>query len=185
MKNHELCKAAGEIRKAFIDENIPLLRELSNRYTDKGVLKESKEFIDMSIIGYALSKMLEKPHYKDYRKWGEFKKSVMTQLAICKMHLKERSKADVGETIESMVHAIGEVDEEMKRYCTKLIDKARIKKAAQIYGKGLSLGKAAEITGADRKQLLDYVGKTLAHEFDDLKTLSIKKRVKNAREIFK
>ena len=42
--------------------------------------------------------------------------------------------------------------------------KARIKQASRAYSMGLSLGEAASLTGANKTQLLRYIGSTKIHD---------------------
>ena len=62
-----------------------------------------------------------------------------------------------------------------------LVTKGRLKMAATIYAQGIGLGVAAEVTGLDKQEILDYAGETMM--FDRLKEeMTIGDRLKNARK---
>jgi hypothetical protein len=69
----------------------------------------------------------------------------------------------------------------MGNYVSNLYEKARIKMASSAYGLGLSLSQAAMLTGADKKQLLNYIGITKMH--DEIKeTKGIASRIKSLKK---
>ncbi|HII39053.1 TPA: hypothetical protein HA318_03570 [Candidatus Micrarchaeota archaeon] len=57
-----------------------------------------------------------------------------------------------------------------------------IKAAAQAYAHGASLGKAADLTGAGKQELSEYIGVTRLSE--KYPSMDVRKRLEVARRIF-
>lgn len=181
----KLLDSVREVNQAFRKKDINVLRAVSDALTKEAILTEDKEMMDLSIVAYSLAKILEKPHYSEYTKWVEFLRNVSSHLYDGAVALEKGQKAELGRMLNLIITEIAAVDEEMKRFTQKLIEKARIKKAAQIYGYGFSLGRAAELAGIEKGKVLGYVGKTMAHEFETFRTMSIAERLEHARTVFR
>jgi len=64
-----------------------------------------------------------------------------------------------------------------------MITKARLKTAAILYAKGMSLSAASKFTGVIKEEILSYAGKTMM--FERIKEeLKAKKRLENAKKFF-
>ena len=75
------------------------------------------------------------------------------------------------------------LDEKEGNYEETVMEKAKIKKASKLYGQGLSLRRASELTGADPVKVIDYIGGSKIHEFKGGGKNA--DRLKIAREVFK
>ena len=67
------------------------------------------------------------------------------------------------------------------RYIKSMIDKGRLKTAAILYAQGISLSSAAEKTGVEKQEIMDYAGKTMMFDRMEEKT-PLSKRLKKARK---
>jgi hypothetical protein len=78
--------------------------------------------------------------------------------------------------------AIARLERRDPRFVVDLVTKGRLKMAATFYAQGMSLGIAAEMTGLEKQEILDYAGETMM--FDRLRTeKGIAERMKAARKL--
>ena len=65
-----------------------------------------------------------------------------------------------------------------------LVNKGKLKMAATFYAQGMSLGVAADLTGLEKQEILNYAGESMM--FDRLKDeKSISERMKAARRFLR
>jgi len=152
------------------------LRTISANALTEAAVVGHRELILMALVDYALSKILSKIHYQeiDEKFYGkitdEFKKARPGPKEETLKHL---------EVIEDLVIKL---DEKEGRFEDNVIEKAQIKKAANLYEKGFSLRRASEMTGADPVRVLEYVGGSKIHEFRSPGKNA--ERLETAREVF-
>ncbi|VVC01918.1 Uncharacterised protein [uncultured archaeon] len=74
------------------------------------------------------------------------------------------------------------MEEEDKRYITDLLSKGKLKMAATMYAKGISIGLASEMSGVEKHEIQDYAGDTMM--FDRVKEeVDIRDRMKRVRKL--
>jgi len=154
-------------------ENAVDLRVVSNDMIDEAAVTQDKTFVTLSLIAYALSKIMSKPHLLKSDRWDGFKKHVIE-------HLSDGPKPVL---LDEVVQDVREFDEEEGNYVTDIIDKARMKQASRVYALGLSLSQACELTGADMSLVSSYVGTTKIHERPYSRSGTVAQRYKNARKV--
>lgn len=168
----EVKKTIKKINKAFKKEKSTELRKISNSIIEKTLQTKNPQLIELSIISYSLSKILRKPHYRKTQKWKEFKQKINKKL----------KKAKKQEKLPEITKTIHEFNEEAGNYIETQIHHARVKQASRLYALGMSLSRAAETTGAEKEQLLQYVGSTKISE-KYRTTIPVKKRYEITRKI--
>jgi len=151
------------------------LRKVSADAINEAAVEQHRELILLSLVDYALSKMLNKPHYEE-RETTFFKK-VLAEMKIAK----EGDKKEVLHRLERAEDMVIKIDTKKGHYEETLIDKAKVKRAANLYYQGLSLKRASELTGADSTKVMEYSGSGKIHEFKDEGPL--RARLKKAREV--
>ena len=157
------------IGKLLREGNARALRELSKELIYKAVETYDKELASKAVIAYALSKLLSKVHIVNSPQWEKYRSLILDAI--------ER-----GAGADRIVGIIASVDDEMGNYVHSIVDKAKVKMASHAYAAGLSLRAAAELTGADINELIDYVGKTTIHDEEDV-TISMRDRVNALRRL--
>ncbi|MEW6328895.1 MAG: hypothetical protein AB1468_02135 [Candidatus Micrarchaeota archaeon] len=178
-----LFEAISEIHEAFRKRDINRLRKASNKCAASTAVDENRQMLSLALTSYALSKILEKTHYVDYKKKDEFTRVVSDKLRACVSLAKEGKTSEFDATLNDVRALMESLDERKKRYARNLFDKARLKVASTLYAQGFSLSRAVEFTGADKRDLVGYVGKTLM--FDRAgKTKTMVARLKDVRKIF-
>ena len=178
-KKLEMLQCIIAIQQAFRDFDIKKLRELTNK-CEKNILNDEHLFFSLALLSYTLSKILQKSRYKNER----FYQSISVQLSRGVQFAKNRDEISLIETVQKILELIVEYDEIEKRYVINLIEKGRTKIAASLYAQGLSLSRVINITGAQKQEVLNYAGKTVMSDRAG-KTITVKERLRNAREILK
>ena len=95
---------------------------------------------------------------------------------------KSKNKKTRIANLEKAENTLMELDRERGHFEETVIDKARVKKAAKLYYQGLSLRRAAELTGADPASLMSYIGVSRMHDIKESGALG--RRITIARGIF-
>jgi len=181
--SYSLFEAVSEIHEAFKKRDITHLRKASNKCAASTAVEENKEMLNLALISYALAKMLEKPHYLDYKKKDEFTRAVSEKLSECVSHAKEGRISEFNATLNDARALMETIDTRKTRYVRNILEKARTKVASTLYAQGFSLTSAVEFAGADKREVVNYIGKTLM--FDRAgKTKSMVERLKDVRKIF-
>jgi hypothetical protein len=153
------------------------LRKISTKANSEAVIEGHRELILLALIDYSLSKILSKVHYESVD--GGFYGNVMSLME------KSRSadKEELIPILEDIEDLVIKLDRKEGNYSSNIMEKARVKKASKLYEQGLSLRRAAELTGADSLEVLDFVGNSKIHEFKGGGKNA--KRLEAARGVFK
>ncbi|MBR9707531.1 MAG: hypothetical protein GOV15_03790, partial [Candidatus Diapherotrites archaeon] len=80
------------ILSSFKKNNSFDLRKISGQIISQAALTRDPVLLQQSYLAYALSKLLSKPHYIEYKEWQAFKTTVEEILTQCQQDLKERNK---------------------------------------------------------------------------------------------
>ncbi|MBI4399121.1 hypothetical protein HY570_00075 [Candidatus Micrarchaeota archaeon] len=174
----------NDIYDAFIDVEIRALRKISNDCITEYSIEHSYDLFLLSLISYSIAKLLEKPHYwKDKTRAtlaGKADKALQRSIIFAKEKNQEGFTNSLNQVIQEMTQA----DVQDKRFVRDMFEKARVKAAARLYAQGISLGAASELTQIDKRDILEYAGKTMM--FDKFgKTKKMKERLRDVRRIFK
>ena len=159
----------SDIAALFKERKYRGLRKLYKAILNE-VVEGKEEYLELAILSYALSKLLTKHRFLRIAdgRWEELE----TMLSSIKSR----------EDIDKVEKFILKMENEDRRYIFDIFTKARIKIAATLYAKGVSLGKSSKLTGIPKQEILSYAGKTMM--FDRVKEeLTMKERVKLAKEV--
>lgn len=166
--------------RAIEDRDYVGLKRLSNEFIERAAMEEDENLVDLSLIAYALYKMLSKIHLREQPEWAEFLRDVELHLEEA---AKDPSKASVRAILEQdILKDISELNQTFGNYVSDVVDMARIKQASRIYALGNSLAKALALTHADRYQVLQYIGDTRIHDRPFTSTVSVVDRYRMAKK---
>ncbi len=154
-----------EIKDALKNQDALKLRKLSDIFTDKAVLDQKKDVINLAIITYSFNKIFSKVHFQS-------KFEDLVSGAIEKLDKKD---------FDGLINDIREFDKKHGHFEGNLIKKARIKIGSRLYSHGLSISSSAELVNVRISDILKYVGGTHVHESSV--TISVKDRLNIARRI--
>jgi hypothetical protein len=152
------------------------LRTISADANSEAATEGHRELILIALVDYALSKILSKIHYQ------QVDETFYAKIIKNFKDAKAGSKKETLKNLEAIEDFVIRLDESEGNFQDTVMDKARVKKAANLYEKGLSLRRASELTGADSAQVLEYVGGSKIHEFSGKGHNAV--RLKTARELF-
>jgi len=163
------------INKAFEEDDSMLLRSESNELIKTAVQEHDKELAKTALIAYCLHKILSKSHFAAHEDWPKHKKNLL--MTIKEIRLKsEKDSSYLVKGIDELGKEIQEFDTKFGSYLENLIEKSKIKYAAEAFYLGMSLNKAAEFMDTNFKSLQIYLSKTKQFE-ETFKEASISKRI--------
>lgn len=157
------------------------LRKLKDQFLDEAIMRHNTLYFEFAVLSYVLSKMLSKPkfldesHRQNLERIDQFLKKIKDGVGT-------KSDAEFMKMIKEIGSLVTDMEDEDKRYITDLISKGRLKMAATMYAKGISIGLAAEMSGVDKHEIQDYAGNTMI--FDRVKEeVDIRDRMKRVRKL--
>lgn len=169
---------AFELYSNFSKRKQSKLKQLENEMLNYLMQDFSQHFLELTILSYVLGKILSKPRYFIPENKTNIKEIEDKLLYLSK--LKPDSQQFEG-TLSEIQGIIIKLESSDPRYIFDLFTKAKIKTAATLYAKGVSLGKVSNLVGIPKQEIQDYSGKTMM--FDRLKSeMSMKERVSLARK---
>ncbi len=179
-----LLLSIEESIQAINANNIGRLREIISNLNELAFLQESSLLVNFSSIFYSISKFIEKDHIRNSPKWQSYKQSLIEKLNKSQACLKSNPiNLEVLDSISiELISDCDEISELLGRFHISTVEKAKVKIAADFYARGSSLGVASNLTGADKSDVLTYIGATRI--VDKYMTISINSRLKSAEEFF-
>ena len=162
---------------AFRNRDALALRRISGQAITEAVVEQHREVILLALVDYALSKLLSKTHYQEIS--TEFFEKIDTLFKLAA----QGDKKTILKSLEKIEDEVMKFDEKHGHYQDNIMQKSRIRKAAKLYDKGLSLTQASELTGAPSAEVLDYASESKTVEFH--KGAKVDKKLKTAREVLK
>ena len=134
---------------------------------------------------YSLSKIIERPSYRNYSGWENFYKTIVSSIDNSIKALKKDDDKKLKENLELIRKTIDKLSGNLKRYIQDVFRKASINKASKIYEHGISMEKTASLLGISMFELANYAGQTDASDIPMNKTMDVKSRIKLAMNMFK
>lgn len=176
-----LSEIITAIADAVEERDVHALRKISNKSLDMISLGEKPEFLTPALLGYAFAKIIQKPHYWKGRSQAVFFNKALGKLGRA-AQVADSDQPAATRLLEETAAMIGELDVADKRFVKSLLDKSKLKISSTLYAQGFSLDRAVEMTGADKRELIRYIGKTVM--FDRVKSpKSIRERLRPLQQI--
>ncbi len=172
---------AAKILSAFRKRNQRLLRKLNDDVLKATAMHCNLACFNLAVFSYVLSKIVSKPRFlrPEYKSGLIGIERVFERLTE---RLDSASEAELTQIFSELEAAIAHLEEKDARFVVDLVTKGKLKMAATFYAQGMSLGVAAEMTGLEKQEILDYAGETMM--FDRLQAeKTINERMKIARKI--
>ena len=163
----------SELISNFREDKEIELREISNQAIESAAMNQNRVLVDISIVSYALAKLMTKPHLFHSDNWLKFKEHILREL---------EKKGDPDRILLAIIEDVSSFDIDLGNYARDIIEKARIKQASRAYALGISLKQASELTGVNLSALLDYIGATKIHDRPFTKSKSVIERYKAAKK---
>ncbi len=177
----DLPTASRMIRDAYRSRKQRRMRKANDKIMISSASGFSKELYKLAVYSYVLSKILSKPRFMGRRYTDKHKEidKLLSEMASA-------SEAGDHKTFRSLLKdlefSIQNVEVSDSRYIMSMVNKGRLKTAAIIYAQGFSLSAAAQMTGIEQQEIMDYAGKT--RMFDRLEERTpLSKRIKKAHKM--
>ena len=177
----ELSGNFAQLKKLFALRDSEGLKAFAVETATQALEYSDKKPAQFSIVSYALAKLLDKSYIVNSKRWKKFSLFLFQRLQEG-----ERCREDAllcENTLDGIMREMEGLSSDLGRFVVSVVEKARVKTATQIYGHGASIGRAVELTGADRKELLSYIGGTRLPE--NYASKSVSQRLAFADKLFK
>jgi len=179
------------IRKDIISvlkEAIPLLEkedfagliEVSNHTTHNASIYQDEYSIQIAVVVYSLSKILERTKIEGFKISINVEKTLQKALDL----ITKNDVQNYSNEIKKIFNQISEKDEKLPLYIKSVIDKAHIVKGSRIYSHGPSVARTAEVLGVSQWELMSFIGKTRISD-EEGEITNVEKRVEFTKKLFR
>ncbi|MEK6859291.1 MAG: hypothetical protein AABX54_00605 [Nanoarchaeota archaeon] len=179
-----LINVLRETQASLKREDYVRIKNLSNEIVHTSSIEQDPDVISIAVIIYALSKLIEREKFKEYKNWPKFYKNYLSGLDEIIKALNRNDVNRFRKEIEFIRNSIQNISGHLKIYISEVFRKAEINKASRIYEHGISMEKTAKILGVSVWELAEYAGNTGIGDVNLGITMPIKQRIKIAEEIF-
>jgi hypothetical protein len=176
------AQTAAKLRAFLAARDANNLKSLSGDCAEHAFLFEDGALLDAGLLAYACAKFLDKPYIAESKEWREYSRRTIGELERATALFKEGKSEAGAQTLHALVDEAEALSATLGRFARSVVEKARVKAATQMYAHGASLGKAVEMTGANKKDVFAYIGGTRLQE--QYATISARQRFENARKLF-
>jgi len=176
-KEHML-KVLEDTKAAISDKDFGTLKALSNQTIHSASIYQDKISINLAIAIYSLSKTLD-------RSKGNMPTKKINSI-IDKMidAINKGKEKEFEKSLEGVLKLIEHLDKKFDVYVEDVLSQAKVRKGANIYRHGISLGQVADMLDISLWDLMSYLGNAKFDEESGSKIKAID-RLKIAEEIFK
>ncbi|MCX6799317.1 MAG: hypothetical protein NTW59_04460 [Candidatus Diapherotrites archaeon] len=159
-----LAKLLNDSAGFFLQQNSFALKEAANRAIENAALANDKRMAEFAMVAYCLHKLLGKQHIVRDAKWKKLGSEILADLRSAADAMEGEDQKRFEESMHGIISSIESTDRQLGYFTQGLYEKARVKYASSAYALGLGLSQAAELTGANKKDLLNYIGATRMHD---------------------
>jgi len=184
-EKENLIDILTKAKRAIQEQNIVLLKEMSNRTIHSASIYQDTYSITLAILMYSLSKIFEREQYKELPGWKNFSKDIISCLDSVAKDLRKNDIEKFKKDLLSIRVMINKFAGPLKTKVEEVFRKASVNKASRIYEHGISLEQTANLLGISVFELVEYAGKTGISDIDLSITMDIGKRIKKAMEAFR
>ncbi len=174
-----LFEEFSELRKLYVQGNNGALKAFAAEAARDSLELSDRRLAQFSIIAYSLEKLTDKSYIVQSKRWKKFTVFLLGELQRGAQCLDEKQCELV---LSAVMHELDNLSSDLGRFVVNAVEKAKVKAATQVYAHGASIGRAIELTGADRKELLSYIGSTRLPEKYESK--SVAQRLAFAEKLF-
>jgi len=180
----QLLNFLKKVISGFQNSDIFALKEAANNAIGEAALANDRKLAKIALIAYSLHKMHSKQHIVRHDRWPEIKHDILFDLEKAAKAIKQKNEEEFEYRMQAAIDSVKTTDKNIGNYVQNIFEKAKVKYASTAYSLGLGLGQSAALTGADKKQLLRYIGLTKISD-REATVLGIGKRLKKLKEKLK
>lgn len=186
MKSNEqisLVRLLKRINVLFKEKDIKGLRRLSDILIQDSSVMQDDYMISLAIVIYTLSKILEKEQFESQSSWSSFYKSILKNLNLLSKNMEKSEFEKYKQNMNNLILEIKRIDMKASTYIEELMKSSKIKKGSNLYGYGLSLGRAAQLLGISKWELMGYLGNVELKE-QKSKSINMTSRYDISKKVF-
>ncbi|MBU1203847.1 MAG: UPF0175 family protein [Nanoarchaeota archaeon] len=165
--------------------DVKTIKFMSDRIIDSAGIFQDEDTITITVVIYSLSKIFARDDYKKYKDWNLFYENTINNLRDAHSNLKSKNIPAYRKNLKNLTKGIDKLSTKLKSFIKDVLEKSHISKGSRLYEHGISLGRAAEILGISKWELMDYVGKTGIPDVKENINIPIARRLKKARSLFR
>ncbi len=179
MQNVFFKNMLKELYISYKSKNVKRIKSVERKTTEELVLGFDKDMFNTALLCFMIGKLISKERLSKH----SYILKIDSYFNKLSAHLRSSDYIGMRSIVEKMIKTIDTLDEKDKKYINKLAYNGRVKIGAKLYAQGLSLGTASRLAGADKFDVLSYVGHTMMS--DRVKTYKpIKKRISELSKLF-
>ena len=171
--------------EAVRNDDVRRLRDLSNSIINSSSVFQDESIITIAVITYSMSKIFERTDYRKYPGWNLFHETTANSLRESLFFLEKNDTKNFEKNLKNVLSIIDRLDNKLKNYIKDVIKDVQIGRGSRLHEHGISLGRITELLGISKWELLEYIGKTGISEVREISSISVDKRLKFARGLFK
>jgi len=179
----QLLSLLRAMRRALEEMDLSALRKTSASAVEVTAMDDGEDTFNIALISHVLSKLLSKSHCWDMKRKKRFIQATLVKVDKCISSVEGNDLQSYSKSMKDILNVMRELESTDKRYIGDLEDKARVKLASRLYAQGFSLSRAVAITGASKRDLQAYTGRTLIADRSG-KTKPLDERLKALRQLF-
>lgn len=160
MEEGLLLRCINKLVEALQKNNGGELKAIGREMGEHALVEGEKAFVEIGVVAYSANKVLDKRHLSSLPEWHHVRERVVTRVHAAVAALKNGRREELLSSLSSAVSELDHFSLAEGRFQTSLALKARVKIATDVYAHGASLGKACELTGAPKQEILPYLGAT-------------------------
>ena len=170
---------------AIKNNDIQKLRDISDHTVHDASIYQDKYSISIAVVIYSLSKIFQKNKYKQFEGWDRFYNGCMKNLEEARSALLRKDTKAYDRELKYLYKDISGLEHKLGDYITEVLNQAQIKKSGKVYEHGLSAGRAAELLGVTKWELMSYLGQTKIVDAQPLTTKSVRERLNFTKKLFR
>ena len=179
-----ILRILKETKEALKNGNSTTLKNLSNQTINTASLTQDPDNVAVAVIVYSLSKLVERPEYKNLSGWKDFYKKCEVTIANSIKAAEDNDEKSLRKYLTVLRDSIGKLSGRLKQDIQDVFRKASINKASKIYEHGLSMETTANLLGITQFELASYAGQKEELNIPVSKKLDVKSRIKLAMDMF-
>ena len=179
-----IVKLLTKAQRALRNKNTIVLRSLSDRTIHTASIYKDIDSIVVATTIYALSKIIERERYKEYKEWPSFYNLAIKNLGLAAQNLKQNRIRQFRQRLVDIRKTANNFSSNLKGYIKEVFEKAAINKASRLYEHGVSFSETSDLLGISQWELAEYVGKTGISDVNLGITVPIKERINFTKKLF-
>lgn len=184
-ERENILKIFKGTKEAVLREDPAKIKNLSNQTNNSVALTNDPDNIAAAVIIYALSKILERPGYRNMSGWDKFYDTYTRTIDKIIDSIKRGDDKAYRDNVGIIREAIEKISGKLKEYIQDVFRKASINKASKLYEHGISMETTAKLLGVTIFELAEYSGQSEYNsEMPQTNTFDVRQRIKLAMDMF-